>query len=140
MKPVVIDASMAVTWTFPDEWSDLGETILTEARRIRRITTPLFWYEYRNILVTNALRKRFERADIPILLEEAKRLEIESIELFDHEKIINLALHYRLTAYDASYLALAVQEHAILATNDKQLAQAAFSEGVELRTSLLTQK
>jgi len=51
-------------------------------------------------------------------------------------RIISLAIKHRLSAYDAAYLALAVKEGAILATNDRKLAQAAFAEGVELRTAL----
>jgi len=136
MKPVVIDASMAATWVFPDERSDLGDSILCEVEGLRRITSGVFWYEYRNILVSNYKRNRLTEADIPKFLLEVEALEIEEYDLRNHARIISLALKHKLSAYDAAYLALAVQEGAILATNDRQLAQAAFAEGVELRTSL----
>jgi len=138
MKPIVIDASMAAVWTFPDERSNLGDAILREAREARRISTSLFWYEYRNILVTNQKKARFTEAEIPLLLSKAQSLAIQLHEMFAHEQIVRLALKHGLTAYDASYLALALEEGAVLATNDRRLAQAAFAEGVELRTALET--
>jgi len=136
MKPIVIDVSMAVTWVLEDERTPLGDSILYEAKSLRRITTALFWYEYRNILVSNQRSRRLMESDIPALLERVERFRIEEYDLRNHARIISLALKHKLSAYDAAYLALALQEGAILATNDRRLAQAAFAEGVELRTSL----
>jgi len=42
--------------------------------------------------------------------------------LKDDELILHLTFQHNLSAYDAAYLALAVQENAIVATNDKKLA------------------
>ncbi len=41
-----------------------------------------------------------------------------------------LARTYRLTAYDASYLALAIREGCALASLDRRLNEAAVAEGV----------
>jgi len=136
MKPVVIDASMAVAWVLPDERSDLADSILREVEGLRRMTTALFWYEYRNILVSNYKRNRLTDKDVPKFLMEISALEIEEYSQSDHAWIISLAIKHRLSAYDAAYLALAVKEGAILATNDRRLVQAAFAEGVELCTAL----
>jgi len=136
MKPIVIDVSMAVTWVIEDERTPLGDSILYEAKSLRRITTALFWYEYRNILVSNQRSRRLMESDIPALLLRVEHFRIEEHDLRNHARIISLALKHKLSAYDAAYLALALQEGAILATNDRQLAQAAFAEGVELRTAL----
>jgi len=75
-------------------------------------------------------------SDIPALLLRVERFRIEEYDLRNHVRIVSLAIKHKLSAYDAAYLALALQEGAILATNDRRLAQAAFAEGVELRTSL----
>jgi len=136
MKSIVIAPSMAISWVLPDERSDLGDSILYETGSMRRITTGLFWYEYRSILVSNERRKRLSRPEIPACLAEIQLLRIQEHNLTDHQWIISLAFKHGLTAYDASYLALALQKEAILATNDKKLAKAAFAEGVELRTTL----
>jgi len=136
MKPIVIDVSMAATWVLEDERTPLGDSILYEAKSLRRMTTTLFWYEYRNILVSNQRRDRLIETDIPALLLRVERFRIEERSLTNHSLIISLAIRHKLSAYDAAYLALALQEGAILATNDRKLAQAAFAEGVELRTAL----
>jgi len=136
MKSVVIDPSMAISWVLPDERSDLGDSILYETGEMRRITTGLFWYEYRSILVSNERRKRLNRSEVPACLAEIQLLKIEEYNLTDHQWVISLAFKHNLSAYDASYLALALEEGAILATNDRRLAQAALAEEVELRTTL----
>jgi len=138
MKSVVIDPSMAISWVLLDERSDLGDSILYETGGMRRVTTGLLWYEYRSILVSNERRKRLNRSEVPACLAEIRLLRIQEYNLTDHEWIISLAFKHSLSAYDASYLALALQEESILATNDRRLAQAAFAEGVELRTTLET--
>jgi len=47
-----------------------------------------------------------------------------------------IARRHGLSAYDALYLALALELGAILATNDRQLVRAALAEGIELRSVL----
>ncbi|KXU37526.1 hypothetical protein AXK11_02190 [Cephaloticoccus primus] len=136
MRPIVIDASMAAAWTLDDEKSVAGERILHEVRAFLRITTTLFWHEYRSILIANQKRRRVSQERIPAMLREVRALEIAEYQLDDDEVIIALAFQYNLSAYDAAYLALALKENAILATNDKKLAQAALTCGLELRTVL----
>jgi len=65
-----------------------------------------------------------------------RALGIEELEVPNDDIVLTLGLRHGLTGYDASYLALAIEERAILATNDKQLAQAALREGLGLRTML----
>jgi len=136
MKTIVIDASMAASWVLKDEKSTLGDSILYEVTGLRRITTGVFWYEYRNILVSNKRRRRLTEEEMPACLAEIQLLKIEEYDLTDHQWIITLALKHNLSAYDAAYLALALQESAILGTNDRKLARGALLEGVELRTTL----
>ena len=44
--------------------------------------------------------------------------------------MLTLARRHRLTAYDASYLALAIQEGVPLASLDRRLKEAAAAEGI----------
>jgi len=136
MKPLVIDASMAAAWVLDDEKSEAGEQILYEARTCSRMTTTLFWHEFRNILVINQKRGRVIRAEIPALLDTVRSLGIEQRGFDDDERVVSLALEYDLSAYDAAYLALSMRTQAMLATNDRKLARAAIAVGVELRTVL----
>jgi len=136
MKNMVIDASMAAGWTLDDERSETGDKILDEAKNGYLITPSLFWYEYRSILVNNQKRGRLTEEKISLLLKEVRALEIEEYSLDNDEAIISLAFQYNLSAYDAAYLALAIQENVILATNDKKLASAALTANIKLRTVL----
>jgi len=136
MKYMVIDASMAAGWTLNDEKTEAGDKILDEMKECYSITPSLFWYEYRSILVNNQKRGRLTKEKIPILLKEVRALEIEEYNLDNDDAVISLAFQHNLTAYDAAYLALAIQKNAILATNDQKLARAALIANIDLRTAL----
>jgi len=136
MKYVVIDASMAASWTLDDEKTEIGDKLLDEVKSSYPITPSLFWYEYRSILVNNQKRGRITKEKISLLLKEVRALEIEEYSIANDEAVISLAFQYNLSAYDAAYLALAIQENAILATNDQKLARAALAANVKLRTAL----
>jgi len=136
MEIIVIDASMAAAWTLDDEKNDRADQILAEVKNNHPITTSLFWYEYRNILVINHRRRRVERGRVSVLLQDMRQLDMEECCQNNDENIILLAFRHNLSAYDAAYLALAIEKNALLATNDKKLAHAAWLEGIELRTVL----
>jgi len=127
MKRIVIDASMAAI---------CGDRILDEVKQNHALTTSLFWHEYRTILVTNHRRGRLARNKVVILLDDIRALEILEYPQTNDEMVIALALDHKLSAYGAAYLALAVQQNALLATNDVKLARAALAEGMELLTTL----
>jgi len=135
MKAVVIDASMAASWTVDDEKTEIGDSILDEVKDGQPIAPSLFWHEYRNILVSNQRRGRIAKERVYVLLQEIRLLKIEERNP-DDKSVISLAFRHDITAYDAAYLALAVRDYAVLATNDRKLARAALAEGLELLTTL----
>ena len=59
-----------------------------------------------------------------------RRLPIHSSRQSEDQYILALARRHGLTAYDSSYLALAVQEYCPLATLDRRLNDAAAAEGL----------
>jgi len=136
--PIVIDASMAASWVIPDEQNLLSQALLDDlsAGKYQPIGIALFWNEFRNILVTNVRKRRIDKNDLLMFLQDIRHIGIEAKVMDDDVLILHLAFQHNLSAYDAAYLALAVQEKAILATNDKKLAQAVLMEGLKLRTSL----
>jgi len=136
MKPIVIDSSMAATWTLNDEKTETSDKILHEVKSAYPIAPVLLWHEYRNILVTNVRRGRISSDSIFSLLQGLRDIGIVTQAVEDDRLILSLALHHNLTAYDAAYLALAVNTNAILATNDRKLARAAITAGLELRSAL----
>ncbi|MCF6370567.1 PIN domain-containing protein [Rhizobium halophilum] len=55
---------------------------------------------------------------------------LSTIALSDDQVILTLAERHSLTAYDAAYLALALERQLPLATLDRKLTKAAQSEGL----------
>jgi len=119
VKSIVIDASIAATWTLEDEKSETARRILKEVKNLVPITTSLFWHEYRNILVINARRGRIEKDQLPAHLQKIHSLGIKEMMSDNDTHILSLAFQHNLSAYDAAYLALAISADAILATNDR---------------------
>jgi len=136
MRDIVIDASMAISWLMEDEKTPAGNQILAELTTLKPISTALLWHETRNILVLNEKRGRLDQGDALCLLQSLQAIGIEKREDSADDLICTLAFQHNLTAYDAAYLALALEHDAILATNDKQLARAARAANLELRTLL----
>jgi len=136
--PIVIDASMAASWVIPNEQNLLSQALLDDlsAGKYQPIGIALFWNEFRNILVTNVRKRRIDKNDLLIFLRDIRYIGIEVKAMDDDALILHLAFQHNLSAYDAAYLALAVQERAALATNDKKLARAVLAEGLKLRTAL----
>jgi len=134
---IVIDNSVAMAWVMDDERSPFSERLLVEIQsEAQAITIPLFWDEVLNTLIVNERRKRVGKGGAGALLLYLRSLGVEERPRPSDAAVIELAYRYQLTGYDASYLALAIEERSILATNDKQLAQAALREGLGLRTML----
>jgi len=136
-KLIVIDNSVAMAWVMEDERSPFSEDLLAEIQSEgQAITIPLFWDEVLNTLIINERRRRVGKGGAGALLLYLRSLGVEERPRPSDAAVIELAYRHQLTGYDASYLALAIGEQAVLATNDRQLAQAALREGLELRTML----
>jgi len=137
-RMIVIDASVAASWVIADEKSAAGRKLLDEfaLKILRPITIPLFWNEFRNILVSNERRGRVRDGEPLLFLQEIRSIGIETRDMEHDALILSLSNEHALTAYDAAYLALAVQNEAMLATNDRQLARAAMHLNIGLRSGL----
>jgi len=138
MKPLVIDASMAAAWSLEDEKNKAVERIFDEVQKrlLNRFVPTIFWHEIRNIFLKNERRGKITASESISFLEDLRDLDPILRETGDDAQVMTLARKYRLSAYDAAYLALALELGAILATNDRRLARAAHTAGVELRTVL----
>lgn len=95
------------------------------------IAPNLFDYEIANVLWKVAKLKGLLFADVKHLIKAVNQLGIEK-EQPDLWKLFDCAKETGLTAYDASYLVLARKYECPLATCDKQLAQIAKQEEIEV--------
>ena len=90
----------------------------------------VFWHELRNLLLSAERRRRIDRRYADAALARLRRLPIQRADDADDGAVMALARAHRLTAYDASYLALAIREGCALASLDRRLNEAAAVEGV----------
>jgi predicted nucleic acid-binding protein len=124
----VLDASVVLTWCFPGENAALAHYVAGMFKRGDTAIAPSFWpHEVLNALLVGEKRKRISKglvrsflgdlATLPIVLEQSPAGVV-----FD--RIQRLSRDHGLSAYDASYLDLALESGLPLATLDKHLARA----------------
>lgn len=126
----VTDASIAAAWLLPDEGAALAEMALDRLADETAHAPDFFWHELRNLLLSAERRGRIDRHHADTSMARIRRLPIHSPRQSEDHHVLALARRHRLTAYDSSYLALAVQEHCPLATLDRRLKDAAAAEGL----------
>ena len=130
--PFVLDASVAACWCFPDEQSTVADTAMDRLLDDEAIAPALWSIELRNILIVNERRGRIEPDDADAFLRDLTRLPIRVRHDADDRALMALARKHRLTAYDATYLDLAVRTEVAVATLDRSLANAVCAEGLQL--------
>jgi predicted nucleic acid-binding protein len=132
----VLDASIVLTWCFPDEGAAIAEQVAGMFSQGDTAVVPSFWpHEVLNALLVGEKRKRISKkllrrflkdlAELPIVLEQfPPRVVFHRIE--------RLSRDHRLTAYDAAYLDLALNSGLPLATLEEELANACKKAHVRL--------
>ena len=136
MSSFVIDASIVLTWCFPDEHSSLAQSVAERFKQGDTALATAFWpHEVLNALLVGEKRKRIsaplvrsflrDLATLPVALEQFHTAEV-------FERTESLARKYDLTAYDAAYLDLAIEKDLPLATLDDRLIHACKLAGTSL--------
>lgn len=126
----VTDASVAAAWVLPDEDAALAELALDRLGAETAMVPAVFWHELRNLLLSAERRGRVDGGHADASMARLRRLPIVCPSETDDREVMALARAHRLSAYDASYLALSVREGWALASLDRRLNAAAASEGV----------
>ncbi len=121
----------------PDEFSEAANRVLADLADARMLVPPLFWFEIANVLITNERRKRIGKEQVYAAVEMILGLPHETSESRpDMSAVMDIARAKNLTAYDATYLELAMRTGSTLATLDNSLAKAAISEGIPVISRL----
>ena len=134
----VLDASVALLWLAPETnpvGNDYAVTTLMALKQSQAVVPSLFALEIANVVtkleskgvVTEAVSQRYLAvlSCLNISVDQATAVNALSDTL-------NLARRYKLSAYDAAYLELALRTGLPLATLDADLAKAATTAGVSI--------
>lgn len=132
---IVVDASLMVAWLLqedelrivPDVYDTLPE---------RDIVVPSHWpVELANALLVNVRRRRILLEKLDSILDGLSIFRI-SIDAAIPVEQIGILAHFaatqKLTVYDASYVQLALEQRAPLATLDRDMRAAAQKLEIEL--------
>lgn len=124
----VIDNSVVMTWCFQDQTSKYTEAVL-DRLEVSEAYAPAIWpLEVGNVLLVAERKNILSKADVIRFLSLVQGLPIiveqESLARMLTE-ILALAREHHLSAYEASYLDLAMRFGLPLATQDKALTMAA---------------
>ncbi len=136
MSRFVLDASIVLTWCFPDENSVLARYVASMFKRGDTAVAPSFWpHEVLNALLIGEKRKRISTEMTQSFLADLALLPIV-LQPFSSEvvfeRVQSLGRQHGLTAYDAAYLDLALDSALALATLDDDLIRAGKDAGAEL--------
>ena len=136
MTPFVLDASVALSWFFDDEFSSYSASIAEIMPRSQAVV-PIVWpLEMANGFLTAFRRGRLPETKAPALIGALDRLRVDidrgiAPEFLTHATL-TIGIAHDLSAYDASYLELAMRRGLPFATQDERLLRAAGAAGIEI--------
>lgn len=135
----VLDASVTMCWLFldgkPVERTYALRVLSAMEQAQTSALVPVTWgLEVSNVIARAEMKGLVTAAQSEAFVEMLKGVEIVADpETFSRalSDILQLARRYRLSAYDASYLEIALRQGLPLATLDEALQKAANSAGVK---------
>ena len=135
MSVIVIDASVVLTWCFPDESSRKAQEVAERIAGGDRILVPAFWpHEILSALLVGERRKRLTPELSAAFMEDLSRLPVDldrpALAAAVFAATQALCRKHGLTPYDAAYLEIAIRHNCPLATLDAELGRAARAEDV----------
>lgn len=134
----VLDASVALLWLVPEtnrSGIDYADGTLKALKESRAAVPSLFALEIANVVAKLESKSLVTEADAQRFIALLGRLDIETdlaTAVHALSDTLNLARRYKLSAYDAAYLELALRKGASLATLDAGLMKAATAAGVPI--------
>jgi predicted nucleic acid-binding protein len=135
---MVLDASLALAWSLPDEASPTAERVLARLSSGSILWVPaLWWYEIANALTMAQRQRRLTEADCVRAMGLYGMLPIGTdVDLNQAAlgRLYTLASRHALSAYDAAYLELAQRRAVGIATLDRHLRLVAGQIGLEVVT------
>ena len=123
MSTLVIDASVAIKWFLPEQYSINAIRLLDAGCEL--VAPDLIFPECGNVLWKKWLRQELEPEVIPALLADLRRMNVTIVPTYSlTDEASRIAVNYRRSFYDSIYLALAVVSNGRMITADEKLCNA----------------
>lgn len=130
----VLDCSSLASLFLPDESSLKVRSFFADLPEDNSFWIPaLWWYEMTNVLTVAERKKRLNHADVYKIISLFDQFNLNTDNALGTEfshRIYELAKTYKLSAYDATYLELAIRKKAGMVTLDNQLINATKIAGI----------
>lgn len=118
MSAVVVDASVAVKWFFPEPHAQAARQVLSGRRTL--LAPELIWAEVANVLWKRVQREELTPEAAQQILQDFKRFPLHTYPIKTLlEPAWRLAVERRISVHDGLYLALAVSRECKLVTADR---------------------
>lgn len=126
---IVVDASVALRWVLDERSGAEEDAALQYVVENGGRVPGNFQSEVAHALLQAQRHRRIEPRDVSLALSELLALPL-NVALPDPHLVVAIGNEHRLTGYDASYLALAIESGLLLATADEKLSKAARAAAV----------
>lgn len=126
---------MALSWCFEDESDAVAERVLDSLTESEALVPAIWFLEVANGLLVAERKKRITPERVDECLDAISALPVIADVDTDSAGVIRLARGTGLSAYDASYLELAIRHALPLATRDRALRLAAGKVGIAMFAS-----
>lgn len=130
--PLIVDASVAVAWFVRNQASSYTDRVRRRARR-ERLHVPAVWpLEFANALWQLQRRELLSAAQVDAIVGLAEPLDIVvHDDTPPPRRLLAIAREHDLSAYDASYLELALRLRYPVACRDGPLKKALRAAGAK---------
>lgn len=132
--PFVLDNSVVTGWYLPDQATAYTQAMATRLEADRAIVPALWQLEFANVLKTACTRGTLSLDAARQIVDTVAMLpiEIDSGVAPGRRQLLELAMRYSLSSYDAAYLELAMRNGLPIASQDRRLREASLQAGIGL--------
>ncbi len=130
--PFVLDNSVVTGWYIHDQATAYTQTIAQRLETDRAIVPALWQLEFANVLKTACTRGKLSLDNAREIVDTiaALPIELDSGLAPSPRQLLELAMRYNLSSYDAAYLELALRHGIPIASQDTKLKEASLQAGV----------
>ena len=133
MVTCVLDTSMTLSFVLADEFTPESEQVLNEVARHGALVPTLWDHEVTNALRNAERRGRMTERATTNALHGLQGLPIErDSRPLDAQHVLSLCRQHEISAYDASYIRLALDQDLPLASLDERMRRVATDIGLDL--------